>query len=71
VYRKPNSKALAAAHHVTVRRPMLDANQKAKAVLDKTLRMTCRFTDLGGGMDLDGCWQPRRGHPDQGDDDDE
>jgi DNA-binding protein YbaB len=53
VYRKPNSKALAADIVATVRKAVLDANQKARAVLEKSLPSDMRRTDLGGGMDLD------------------
>jgi DNA-binding protein YbaB len=53
VYRKPNSKALAADIVSTVRKAVLDANEKARAVLDKTLPSDMRYTNLGGGMDLD------------------
>lgn len=53
VYRKPNSKALAADIVATVRKAVQDANQKAKAVLEKSLPSDMRFGNLGGGMDLD------------------
>lgn len=53
IYRKPNSKALAADIVSTVRKAVQDANQKARAVLEKSLPSDLRHTNLGGGMDLD------------------